>query len=180
MFTEVPKYQDTHSNDVNEEDGNMDTLNDFTSLLPLPKPTYSRQPYDITSDATSTQMMYMREQYNANRIIKVQQLKDSKEPVKMSVDLLKELKARAKEAVVDSGDAELLASDSRNNSPGHGVVTPSANIASMIQQKMQDTATVDFDNTIAALASATITNRTLTPERTQRTFLALSSLLHLR
>lgn len=168
MFTEVPKYQDTHSNDVNEEDGNMDTLNDFTSLLPLPKPTYSRQPYDITSDATSTQMMYMREQYNANRIIKVQQLKDSKEPVKMSVDLLKELKARAKEAVVDSGDAELLASDSRNNSPGHGVVTPSANIASMIQQKMQDTATVDFDNTIAALASATITNRTLTPERTQK------------
>lgn len=169
MFTEVPKYQNTHSNDVNEDDGNMDTLTDFATLLPLPKPSYSRQPYDITSDATSTQMMYMREQYNANRLIKVQQLKDSREPVKMSVDLLKELKARAKEAVVDvGGDTELLASDSRNNSPGHGMVTQSANITNMMQQKMQDTATVDFDNTIAALASATITNRTLTPERTQK------------
>lgn len=169
MFTEVPKYQDTRSNAVDEDDRNLDTLNDFTSLLPLPKPTYSRQPYDITSDATSTQMMYMREQYNANKLIKVQQLKDSKEPVKMSVDLLKELKARAKEVVVDAGgDTELLTSDSRNNSPGHGVVASSANIASMMQQKIQDTTAVDFDNTIAALASATITNRTLTPERTQK------------
>lgn len=169
MFTEVPKYQNTNSNDINEDDGNMDTLTDFATLLPLPKPTYSRQPYDITSDATSTQMMYMREQYNANRLIKAQQLKDSKEPVKMSIDLLKELKTRAKEAVVDiGGDTELLASDSRNNSPGHGIVAQSTNITSVMQQKMQDTATIDFDNTIAALASATITNRTLTPERTQK------------
>lgn len=66
------------------------------------------------------------------------------------------------------GDTELLTSDSRNNSPGHGVVASSANIASMMQQKIQDTTAVDFDNTIAALASATITNRTLTPERTQK------------
>ena len=114
-------------------------------------------------------MMYMREQYNANKLIKVQQLKDSKEPVKMSVDLLKELKARAKEVVVDAGgDTELLTSDSRNNSPGHGVVASSANIASMMQQKIQDTTAVDFDNTIAALASVTIANRTLTPERIQK------------